>query len=119
MKDDNSLCLFNVYFSEEFYYTQFENVRPVGQGLNIVFEVRLTSLADCLLKCNESTENGIPCELFVWNKLNSTCQLLNIEQAALPFNDSKCCYWDETSKQYEMHVAEGCTTYDRFIYTRM
>ncbi|VDI36659.1 Hypothetical predicted protein [Mytilus galloprovincialis] len=103
--------------SEEFYYTQFENVRPVGQGLNIVFEVRLTSLADCLLKCNESTENGIPCELFVWNKLNSTCQLLNIEQAALPFNDSKCCYWDETSKQYEMHVAEGCTTYDRFIYT--
>lgn len=103
--------------SVEFYYTQFENVRPAGHALNIVFEVGLTSLDDCLLKCNASTENGIPCELFVWNKLNSICQLLNIEPVALPFNYSKCCYGDETTKQYEMHVAEGCTTYERFIYT--
>lgn len=77
-------------------------MRPVGPGINKVFEVEPTSLANCLLKCKECSEIGIPCEMFAWNKLNYTCQLFSIDILV-----------------DVLHEDDAFTTYKRFFYTRM
>lgn len=77
-------------------------MRPVGPGINKVFEVEPTSLANCLLKCKECSEIGIPCEMFAWNKFNYTCQLFSIDIL-----------------EDELHKDDAFTTYERFFHTRM
>ncbi|CAC5356080.1 unnamed protein product [Mytilus coruscus] len=97
--------------SEEFYYQPIENYKPVGVFL--LFEAQQLSLTDCMVKCNTTTEVGIPCELFVWNFLNSSCQLMNVGEIYV--NDSHGYYQVQRSLTYKF--AEGLTTYYRFSHT--
>ncbi|VDI62075.1 Hypothetical predicted protein, partial [Mytilus galloprovincialis] len=97
--------------SDEFYFEPYENYKPVG--LNVLFEARQLSVTDCMVKCNATTEVGIPCEMFVWNSLNSTCYFMNYEEIVL--NISHGYYHEQRITNYKF--VEGLTTYKRYSNT--
>lgn len=99
-------------FSDEFYFEPYKNYKPVG--LNVLFEARQLSVTDCMVKCNATTEVGIPCEMFVWDSLNSTCYFMNYEEIVL--NISHGYYHEQRITNYEF--VEGLTTYKRYSNTR-